>query len=46
MNDATVIDMDNVNFTEFRGQKICSVTIWMAQTPGLAEDAKLQKGES
>jgi ketosteroid isomerase-like protein len=46
MNDKTVIDMDNVNFTEFRREQICSVTIWMAQIPGLAEDSKLQKGES
>lgn len=46
MNDKTVIDMDNVNFTEFRSQQICSVTIWMAQIPGLTDDSNLRKGES
>ena len=46
LNDKTVIHMDNVNFTEFRSQQICSVTIWMAQTPGLTDDSNSRKGES
>ena len=31
MKDGQIVEMENVNLTEFRGARICAIAIWMAE---------------